>query len=158
MSKTKRNTVLMALLSLVVAFVFSGCGESGSVSSPAPQETSLPDLTAPQAPGILNNPRVTSGSTLLRWRNSPDSDVAGYNVYRYNPDPNRNTAYLKMNSSLVTGTQYQVSGLQPGVTYYYRITARDSAGNESVYSEAITACQPDGSVAPDNPKIANTAG
>ena len=159
MSKINRNTVLMALFSLVVAFAFfAGCGKSGTVSSPTPQETSLPDLTAPAAPLILNNPRVMEGSAMLRWRTSPDSDVVGYNVYRYTPDPSRNIAYVKLNSALVAGTQYQVSGLQGGVTYYFRITARDSAGNESTYSDAITACQPLGSVEPDSPKVLSPEG
>jgi len=159
MGKMKGNAVLgIAVLSLFVAFgLFAGCGKSSSVTSPAPQEASLPDLVAPQAPAVYDSPRITSGSTVLRWNTSEDPDVAGYNVYMYDPTPTRNGSYVKLNTALVTTTHYRVNGLVPGQRYYYRITAKDSAGNESTYSEPILVYQSNGVVPPESPKVSDPA-
>ena len=74
----------------------------------------------------------------VSWQPST-STVAGYNIYR-------GTAvagpYAKVNSSLITGSNYVDPSVQAGQTYYYVATAVDSNNNESAYSNQATATIP----------------
>jgi fibronectin type 3 domain-containing protein len=75
----------------------------------------------------------------LAWTDSTTT-VAGYNVYR---GTNTGGPYVsKLTGSPVTSTQFTDSGLQSGQTYYYVVTAVDSNGVESVYSNQATASIP----------------
>jgi fibronectin type 3 domain-containing protein len=71
----------------------------------------------------------------LTWSAST-STVSGYNVYRGTVSGG---PYTKINPSLVTVLSYTDSTVQSGTTYYYVTTAVDSSGNESVYSNEVTA-------------------
>jgi fibronectin type 3 domain-containing protein len=50
--------------------------------------------------------------------------------------------YTKLNSALVTSTQYVDSGIQCGQTYYYVTTSIDSSDVESAYSNQVFATIP----------------
>jgi fibronectin type 3 domain-containing protein len=71
----------------------------------------------------------------LAW-NASTSTVSGYNVYRSTVS---GTGYAKINSSLVTVLTYTDSTVQSGTTYFYVTTAVDSTGNESVFSNEVSA-------------------
>jgi len=77
-------------------------------------------------------------SVTLTW-NASTSTVAGYNVYRSTVSGG---PYVKINSSLVTALNYTDSTIQSGTTYYYVTTAVDSSGNESVFSNEVSATIP----------------
>lgn len=80
----------------------------------------------------------------LQWDPSPDTAVAGYKVY-YQADSQvlpfqgsgsvQGAAPIDVQGRL-TAT---VTGLEPGHTYYFAVTAYDDAGNESVYSNVASA-------------------
>ncbi|MGB8522371.1 MAG: choice-of-anchor D domain-containing protein [Candidatus Acidiferrales bacterium] len=75
----------------------------------------------------------------LAWTDSTTT-VAGYNVYR---GTSTGGPYVsKLTAAPVTSTQFTDSGLQSGQTYYYVVTAVDSNGVESVYSNQATALIP----------------
>ncbi|MGC2829312.1 MAG: choice-of-anchor D domain-containing protein, partial [Candidatus Acidiferrum sp.] len=74
-------------------------------------------------------------SVALSWTAST-STVSGYNVYRGTVSGG---PYTKINSSLVAGLSYTDLMVQSGTTYYYVTTAVDSSGNESVYSNEVSA-------------------
>jgi hypothetical protein len=74
-------------------------------------------------------------TVALSWTAST-STVAGYNVYRGTVSGG---PYSKINSSLVTTLSYTDSTVQSGTTYYYVTTAVDSSGDESVYSNEVSA-------------------
>lgn len=76
-------------------------------------------------------PGGTCHPVVLNWTASTSSNVAGYNIYR---STTSGSGYVKLNSSLVTGTTYTDATSQPGQTYYYVATSVDSSGNESAYS------------------------
>ena len=78
-------------------------------------------------------------SVLLTWTASTSSDVVSYNVYR-GTSPG---SYSKIASS-VGGTPYTDTTVQSGqnITYYYAVTAVDSSGDESTYSNQATATVP----------------
>jgi CheY-like chemotaxis protein len=88
------------------------------------------------------------GGVRIRWQAVLDCDnnsVSGYNVYR---SLSAGGIYTKINSALITGTQYLDTG-SAGVSaqstagsaaagYYYGVTAVDSSGDESAQTLGIS--------------------
>ncbi len=71
----------------------------------------------------------------LTWDPSA-STVVGYNIYR---GTQSGGPYTKLNSSLLSATNYSDSGVQSGTTYFYVSTAVDSSSLESAFSNEATA-------------------
>ncbi|MGA1867018.1 MAG: hypothetical protein ACMUJM_00575 [bacterium] len=63
------------------------------------------------------------------------TDLAGYNVYR----AEERGEFIKINNELVKNIIFTDQSVVNGHLYYYKITAVDSSGNESRYSEHISA-------------------
>ena len=80
----------------------------------------------------------TTHSVELSWAASTSAGIVGYNVYR----ATETGAYGKLDSSLVTGLKYTDATVAAGTTYKYVVTAVDTLGLESTFSEAITAAVP----------------
>jgi hypothetical protein len=74
-------------------------------------------------------------SVALAW-NASTSTVAGYNVYRSTVS---GAQYARVNSLQVSGLGYTDSTVQSGAIYYYVTTAVDASGNESIYSNEVSA-------------------
>ena len=74
----------------------------------------------------------------LAWSAST-SVIAGYNIYR---SAMAGGPYAKINTSLVGGLSYIDSTVQSGTTYHYVTTAVDAGGNESVFSNEVSALIP----------------
>ena len=124
-------------------------GHSQQVSiSFTPQSSGTVSGSASFVSNATNSPAVVSlggtGQTAvqhtvdLSW-NASTSTVAGYKIYR---GTRSGGPYTALNSALDTTTTYTDSGVQSGQTYYYVVTAVDSAGNESAYSNQVTAVIP----------------
>jgi hypothetical protein len=77
-------------------------------------------------------------SVALSW-NASTSTVIGYNLYRGTASGG---PYSKLNSSLLSVTNYTDSSVQSATTYYYVATAVDSSNVESAYSNQATAAIP----------------
>jgi len=122
-------------LSFAVVFSPTAAGtDSGSVSV-ASNATGSPATIALSGTGVA----VSTHTVSLNWTAST-STVAGYNVYRSTAN---GSGYAKINSALVSGVSYSdASTLQSGTTYYYVTTAVDSSGNESTYSNQVSAAIP----------------
>jgi hypothetical protein len=82
---------------------------------------------------------VTSHSAALNWTASSSSSIAGYNIYR---STTSGGSFTKVNSSQVVPTSYTDTTITAGQTYYYVVTAVDTSGNESTYSNQVTAVIP----------------
>jgi hypothetical protein len=84
------------------------------------------DIAAPAAPsGLAVLPREAGLEVL--WTPSPETDLAGYRVYRQSADePRTRVAELG-----VAQTTWLDTTARPGVVYHYEVTAFDAAGNES---------------------------
>jgi fibronectin type 3 domain-containing protein len=74
----------------------------------------------------------------LIWNPSPESDLAGYNVYR----SSGGQPATRINSSLILTPAFRDSNVQPGTTYQYSITSVDVRGNESARSEVASESVP----------------
>jgi Abnormal spindle-like microcephaly-assoc'd, ASPM-SPD-2-Hydin len=79
-----------------------------------------------------------SYSVSLSWQASTSS-VAGYNVYVASQSGG---PYTRVNSSPVISTSYSDTNVLAGDTYYFVTTAVDSAGDESAYSNQVSALLP----------------
>jgi hypothetical protein len=84
---------------------------------------------------VGGNPATALGyqNVVLAWNPSPNADVVGYNVY-YGTESGVYTAFFHVDNL----TEAQISGLADGVTYYFAVSANDSAGNESQLSEEVS--------------------
>lgn len=81
----------------------------------------------------INPATSTSGSATLIWAGNTESDLAGYKVYR-------GTQSGVYGTSIAVGnvTTYQFTNLPPNTTYFFCVTAIDTAGNESVPSSEVS--------------------
>ena len=73
-----------------------------------------------------------AANVTLAWDSNAEPDLAGYNVYY-------GTTSRNYPNSVDVGlvNSHEVTGLVPGQTYYFAVTAYDSQGNESAYSNEI---------------------
>jgi Abnormal spindle-like microcephaly-assoc'd, ASPM-SPD-2-Hydin len=78
-------------------------------------------------------------SVALTWNPSTSSNVTGYNLYRGSVSGG---PYTKLNSALNPGTSDTDTAVQSGQTYYYVVTAVDSSGSESLFSNQVQATIP----------------
>ena len=88
-----------------------------------------PDIIAPSAPANLVSSNLASTSLTVSWTVATDNvAVTGYDIYQNG---------LKINTSIVTASTYNVSGLTAATTYSFYVRAVDAAGNQSVNSNSI---------------------
>lgn len=88
-----------------------------------------------QIPVSLTLSASTAGTVTLTWNANTESDVAGYKVYR---GTGSGTYGAPLTTLPKTTTSYTATGLQNGTTYFFAITAYDSAGNESPFSNEVS--------------------
>ena len=88
------------------------------------------DTEAPDAPTAVRTADVTETTAHVAWEAALDNvATTGYNVY-VNGE--------KVNTELVTATEYDLTGLTPATDYSVEIEAVDAAENVSEKSEAAT--------------------
>jgi hypothetical protein len=115
-----------------------GAGNTSGASAASNVVTIAPtaDTTAPSVPtGVSTS--VNQSTVTVNWLTSTDNvGVTGYSVYR-----GTTSGFTANDSSRigdVTGTSFTNSGVAAG-TWYYRVIARDAAGNASAASAAASA-------------------
>ncbi|PYU96665.1 MAG: hypothetical protein DMG08_01635 [Acidobacteria bacterium] len=106
----------------------------GSVESPyaeslpsAPLAVPAQDTFPPEPPGDLHAV-AEGGIVILFWTAPPQRDVAGYRIYRREPDVSE---WASLDTELVTTLSYRDEKPGAGQKYEYRVTAVDTHGNES---------------------------
>ena len=119
-------------LTLSVSFDPTAAGAVNGSISVASNASGSPATVSLSGTGVRQN------SVALAW-NASTSAVAGYNVYRSTVS---GSAYVMVNSAPLSALTYSDSAVQSGTTYYYVVTALDSSGNESVYSNQVSAAIP----------------
>ena len=99
--------------------------------------TATTATNSPQSiPVTLTLSAPTTSSAALTWNANTEPDLAGYKVYQatasgaYPPTP-----IATLPKPILS---YPAMGLQVGTTYYFTITAYDSAGNESQKSAEVS--------------------
>ena len=161
MSVTLTNTSLdyITLSNISVTGAgFTGNGVPSGIILASGQSTTLNVIFSPSATGAVTGSAIISSdatgspisvalsgtgitpphSANLSW-NANAAPVFGYNLYRatdqYGP-------YTKLNSTLLTTTQFTDLTVVPGQTYLYWVTAVYSDTLESPFSDSVTAVIP----------------
>ncbi len=83
-------------------------------------------------------PMIQLGSVMVSWDPNSESDLSGYKVYY-------GTASRNYGQVVDVGnvTSRRIGGLQPGVRYFFAVTAYDFSGNESDFSEEVNIVIPE---------------
>lgn len=91
-------------------------------------------------PSVVISVYATGGNgwANVSWQPNTETDISGYNVY---------VDSVKHNTTLISGTNYLISGLENGETYSVHVVAVDTSGNESSPSVPVNV-MPDGSGLP----------
>jgi hypothetical protein len=102
------------------------------------------DIFPPAPPGNLVVVPVpatpeTPPQLELSWSISPETDLAGYNVYRSGEE---GAPPARLNQELLLVPTFRDSSVSPGRRYTYAVTAVDRAGNESAHSAPASAEAP----------------
>ncbi len=117
--RRKEVSMLIIIMSLFILLSFCSCGGGGGGSS-----------TSSNSPG--NTATLTWDAPTTNADGTPLTDLAGYKVY-YGTTSGNYTDVIDVGNV----TTYKVEGLQPG-TYYFAVTAYDTSGNESNYSNEVS--------------------
>jgi acid phosphatase type 7 len=94
------------------------------------------DTTPPSTPTGLSAAAPVSNRVDLSWNRSPETDVAGYTVYR------NGTPLAPVNGA--TTTTYSDTTVSPSTTYSYSVDAFDTAQNHSPPSGSVSVTTPSG--------------
>lgn len=119
-------SILASNVSAPISASLTGNGVIASNSNPAPTPVPAP------------TPTPTSHNVHLAWNASSGSSV-GYRVYR---SETSGGPYVSVNGANIESLAYDDAAVSSGTTYYYVVTAVNSAGQESVYSNQASAAIP----------------
>lgn len=109
---------------------------SGFAFNPANQSVTI---NAANVTGVNFTATAQSTHTVSLTWNASTSTVSGYNVYRTTVS---GSSYVRINPSLDASLAYTDATVQNGTTYFYVTTAVDASGNESVFSNEVSAVIP----------------
>ncbi len=88
------------------------------------------DVFPPKSPTGLTTV-FADGKMNLLWDPNLESDFAGYHVYRSEDG----STFHRISTELLKSPTFRDENIQAGGKYYYRVTALDTAGNESPPSQ-----------------------
>lgn len=119
----------------------------------------VPDVDPPSVPANISaalQPTPEGRALNVSWSASPEADLAGYKLYRATDidGPYRLIATLGKVMS------HQDTGLENGMTYYYKVVAFDTSDNLSARSDAAWCAPfaaPTGATVTDHPNDEGTA-
>jgi rhamnogalacturonan endolyase len=104
-----------------------------------------PDSLRPPSAPLNVEALALTDSVRIWWDANIDLDLQGYNIYR-SEQPQE--SFEKINNTLLTKTIFYDTNVVNDITYYYAITAVDTAGNESSFSNIVEATP---TIRPDAP-------
>ncbi|HVA16622.1 MAG TPA: hypothetical protein VMV59_02800 [Candidatus Dormibacteraeota bacterium] len=111
--------------------------ESSTIIEVTPRDTFPPpaptSLVAAFSPASASAPPHVD----LSWAISPETEVAGYNVYRGAAETGPANRWDRLNRSLLLTPVFRDIPVVSGQRYFYRVTAVDRFGNESSPSAPV---------------------
>ncbi|NIP54879.1 MAG: hypothetical protein GWN94_05485, partial [Phycisphaerae bacterium] len=116
-------------------YVVTAIDTSDNESDHSNEASATPnDTVAPAAPAGLSA-KACGSQVYLDWDDNTEPDIAGYNIYR---STSSGGGYVRIVANLTTSA-YSDGDVDNGITYYYVVTAEDLNGNESGYSDEVSA-------------------
>ncbi len=111
-----------------------------SIEVDGPPSSAIPinarDVFPPAVPnGLQAIADPEAGTIDLSWQPNTENDLAGYVVYRR--EAGSNTTPVRISSSVQLMPSFRDTGVSPGHSYRYSISAVDHDGNESQHSEEV---------------------
>lgn len=99
------------------------------------------DNNAPSAPQLQEINVAEDGVVSLNWLSPVNADLAGFTLYR---SSNEDSIWKQVNLTPISAmaTSFNDRGTDPGISYTYRLTAYDTARNESGFSNLKTITVP----------------
>lgn len=110
--------------------------ESSKIAESAPKDVYAP--SAPTAITIAAAPNTLS----LFFAVNPETDIAGYRIYRSENQDLPKTEWKLLTPALLTTNTFQDKNVEAGKTYFYYLTAVDKTGNVSEPSEIVSETAP----------------
>jgi hypothetical protein len=93
-----------------------------------------------------------AGDLKIVWQSNYEPDLAGYFVYY-----GGHSGLYNYRLAVGRQTEYTIRGLKAGETYFIAVTAVDTAGNESTFSEQIQVHMPEAAgednTVPETPQL-----
>lgn len=122
----------------------------GGTSATCTSTVTVRDTQAPTVPGGLTATPAGATQVNLAWSASTDNvAVTGYRVERCAGATCTNFVQI----ATPTAASYSNTGLTAGITYRYRVRARDAAANLSAYSSTVNATTTAGDTTKPNVSI-----
>jgi hypothetical protein len=126
-----RKLVLLGILvTAVLGLVVAGCGDNTSLTRPPVDEQ---PLAAPE--GITATVDVITGAVSLSWLPPASVGVAGYNVYKFEPTPLREGAYVRITQAPVAQPTLTCFDFQEGGDFLLK--AVRTSGAEGLASRPV---------------------
>jgi len=133
--KTPADIKLSAIITLlfsILLLALTGCGGSGSSS------TSESGGSGSVSSGVTKSATLTWEAPTTNMDGSPLTDLAGYKVYYGTTSAQYdNTVQIALTDTGLScgfNCTYTVAGILGGNTYYFTVTAYDTSGHESLFS------------------------
>lgn len=122
-----------------VVGVAKKCDYAASTTAPTPAPAPSPGPAPSPAPAPAPAPTPapappTSGTADVSWTPSTSGQVVNYRIYS-GTAPRTYTQPLGSGFEVGNAASYRITGLTGGKTYYFAVTAIDSSGRESAYSD-----------------------
>ena len=86
------------------------------------------------------------GAIVISWDPNTEPDLKGYKIY-YGTSPGGYTQIIDVGKK----SKYIIRNLQEGIPYYFAVTAYDTAGNESGFSNEVSIVFAPGTGGDSNP-------
>lgn len=99
------------------------------------------DTFAPSPPSAITV-AASPTSISIFFATNPEKDIAGYKVYRSEDPQKTKETWELLTSTLLTTNTFQDRRVSGGKTYFYYLTAADTAGNISERSEVVSETVP----------------
>jgi fibronectin type 3 domain-containing protein len=90
---------------------------------------------SPDSASINETAAPTSGTATLLWDASGGSDLAGYKIYQATASGVYGAPIATLTLDV---TSHNVTGLEAGTTYFFVVTAYNSDGAESSFSNEVS--------------------
>ncbi|MEL7312862.1 MAG: fibronectin type III domain-containing protein [Pseudomonadota bacterium] len=118
-----------------------------SLDSNIHEITTPANVSVPDAPTSPSTDNPTSSSLTLQWTDQSDNET-GFRIYR---SATRDAGYVEITTTAASVTSYTNTGLNASTTYWYRISAFNSAGESTQTSPVSGTTAPEPVMVPTPP-------